>query len=57
MTVDTMDSVPAPLELGMQELESMEAPGWWTAAGVAAGVVVTGSLAYGGWALSAAIVT
>ena len=23
------------LELGMQELEAMEAPGWWTAAGVA----------------------
>ncbi len=47
----------APLELDMQELEAMEAPGWLTALGISAGVVVTASLAYGGWVLSAAIVT
>lgn len=45
------------LELGMQELEAMEAPGWWTAVGVSAGVVVSASVAYGSWAVSAAIVT
>ena len=44
------------LELSMQELETLEAPGWWTAAGIAAGVVVTGAAVYGGWAASAALV-
>lgn len=47
----------APLELDMQELEPMEAPGWWTAAGISAGVIVSASAAYGSWALSVAIVT
>ncbi|MGE7389603.1 daptide-type RiPP, partial [Streptomyces sp. NPDC004126] len=32
------ETFPA-LELGMQELEAMEAPGWWTGIGVSAGVV------------------
>ncbi|MFI2032954.1 daptide-type RiPP [Streptomyces buecherae] len=45
------------LELGMQELEAMDAPGWWTAAGVSAGVVVSASAAYGSAAASAALVT
>ncbi|GGZ11934.1 daptide-type RiPP [Streptomyces nitrosporeus] len=26
------------LELGLQELEAMEAPGWWTTGGVVVGV-------------------
>lgn len=50
-------TIHAPLELDMQELEPMEAPGWWTAAGVVAGVIVSASVAYGSYALSAAIVT
>lgn len=29
------------LELGMQELEAMEAPGWWTGIGISVGAVVT----------------
>ncbi|MCG7416910.1 MULTISPECIES: daptide-type RiPP [Microbacterium] len=42
------------LELAMQELEPMEAPGWWTAAGVAAGVIASASAAYGSYVLTAA---
>ena len=45
------------LELGMQELEAMDAPGWWTAAGVVAGVIVSASAAYGSAVLSAAAIT
>jgi len=30
-----------PGELELQELESMEAPGWWTAGGVAVGISIT----------------
>ncbi|GLY14439.1 hypothetical protein LWF15_27630 [Kineosporia rhizophila] len=30
-----------PAELELQELESMEAPGWWTAGGVAVGISIT----------------
>ncbi|MGI5197044.1 daptide-type RiPP [Streptomyces sp. CA-288835] len=26
------------LELGLQELEAMEAPGWWTTGGVVVGI-------------------
>lgn len=42
------------LELAMQELEPMEAPGWWTAIGVSVGVVVTATAAYGTYVLTAA---
>lgn len=42
-------------ELQMQELEPMEAPGWWTAAGVVAGVVVSGLVVYGSIAATIAI--
>ncbi|OEJ29522.1 hypothetical protein AR457_18435 [Streptomyces agglomeratus] len=48
---------PAELELGMQELEAMEAPGWWTAAGVSAGVVGTSAAGYLSYVASAAIIT
>lgn len=34
------------LELAMQELEALEAPGWWTAAGVVAGVGATAVASY-----------
>jgi hypothetical protein len=51
------DSVIADLELGMQELEPMEAPGWWTVIGISAGAAVSASAAYSGWVVSAAIVT
>lgn len=36
------------LELAMQELEALEAPGWWTAAGVVAGVGATAVASYVG---------
>ena len=35
------------LELGMQELEAMEAPGWSTWAGFGTGTAVTSAVAYG----------
>ncbi|MFD4633546.1 daptide-type RiPP [Streptomyces sp. NPDC058284] len=44
------------LELGLQELETLEAPGWWTGAGVSVGVVSASAAAYGSWALTAAAV-
>ncbi|MFC5827803.1 daptide-type RiPP [Nonomuraea insulae] len=34
----------APLELGMQELEAMEAPGWGTFWGVVTGVTVVSAV-------------
>ncbi len=49
-----MENAPA-LELDMQELEPMEAPGWGTALGISAGIIVGASAAYGSYALSAAI--
>jgi len=39
------------LELDMQALEPMEAPGWWTFAGVVTGVVVGTAAAAGGYML------
>ncbi|MFG2311991.1 daptide-type RiPP [Streptomyces sp. NPDC048566] len=50
-----VDTFPA-LELGMQELEAMEAPGWWTAVGVSAGVVVASAAGYGSYVASAAVI-
>lgn len=35
------------LEIGMQELEAMEAPGWATWAGFSTGTAVSGAVAYG----------
>ncbi|MFC4066939.1 daptide-type RiPP [Actinoplanes subglobosus] len=55
--VEHNDTVTPDLELGLQELEAMEAPGWWTAAGVSAGVVVTSAAGYGGYIASVAILT
>ncbi|MFY4722024.1 daptide-type RiPP [Streptomyces sp. LaBMicrA B280] len=52
-----IEKIQPVLELGMQELEAMDAPGWWTAAGVGAGIVVSASAAYGSAALSAAAIT
>lgn len=43
------------LELGMQELEAMEAPGWWTGIGVGVGAAVTYVTIYA--AVSGAAVT
>ncbi|WP_188266064.1 MULTISPECIES: daptide-type RiPP [unclassified Streptomyces] len=43
------------LELGMQELEAMDAPGWWTVVGISAGVIVSASAAYGSAAVSIAV--
>ncbi|WP_165000961.1 MULTISPECIES: daptide-type RiPP [Micrococcaceae] len=41
------------LDLGIDNLESLEAPGFWsTAAGVGAGTVVAGAIVYGGGALA-----
>lgn len=50
-----MSQNPQTLELGMQELEAMEAPGWWTAIGVGAGAAVTYVTIYA--AVSGAAVT
>lgn len=52
-----MESTQPALELGLQELEPMEAPGWATWAGISVGIVVSASAAYSGWVLSATIVT
>ncbi|MFD3544169.1 daptide-type RiPP [Streptomyces sp. NPDC058655] len=47
------------LELGMQELEAMEAPGFWsTAAGVSAGMSTVSAVAYSAaWVASVSIAT
>jgi hypothetical protein len=45
------------LELGMQELEPMEAPGLWTAIGASVGATVVSLSAYGSYAASVAITT
>ncbi|MEU9718896.1 daptide-type RiPP [Streptomyces sp. NPDC047976] len=55
MQDNAIDTFPA-LELGMQELEAMEAPGWWTGIGVSAGVVVTSAAGYGSYVASAALI-
>ncbi|MEV8535711.1 daptide-type RiPP [Streptomyces sp. NPDC051211] len=34
------------LELGMQELEAMEAPGWWSVGGYISGAGVSGAVTY-----------
>ncbi len=54
MPTSTMSDVRA-LELGMQELEAMEAPGWWTGLGVAAGAAATYASIYA--AVSGAAIT
>ncbi|MFC1408291.1 daptide-type RiPP [Streptacidiphilus sp. N1-12] len=51
------DEFGTALELGMQELEAMEAPAFWTAVGVGVGIVVSVSAAYASFAVSAIIVT
>jgi hypothetical protein len=33
------------LELGLQELEAMEAPGWWTTGGVVVGISIVSIVA------------
>lgn len=52
----TVDREIAALELGLQELETLDAPGWWTGIGVSVGVTAASAAAYGGWALTAATV-
>lgn len=37
------------LELAMQELEALEAPGFWTAVGASVGATVVSAAAYGGY--------
>jgi hypothetical protein len=34
------------LELGMQELEALEAPGWWSVTGYISGASVGGAVTY-----------
>ncbi|GCD44720.1 daptide-type RiPP [Streptomyces paromomycinus] len=53
------ESANHELELGMQELEAMEAPGFWsTAAGVGAGISVTGAVGYSiAWGISVSVAT
>ncbi len=45
-TTPTGAEFESGLELAMQELEALEAPGWWTAAGVVAGVGATAVASY-----------
>lgn len=49
MSIATLNNEPAFLELDMQALEPMEAPGWWTFAGVVTGVVVSTAGAAGSY--------
>lgn len=35
------NAVTEPVEIELQDLESMEAPGWWTVGGVVVGVSIT----------------
>lgn len=44
------------LELGLQELETLEAPGFWTGVGVSVGVISASAAAYGSYALTAAVI-
>jgi hypothetical protein len=47
LEVSTGPALAAPgLELAMQELEALEAPGWWTAIGVSAGVSAVSVASY-----------
>ncbi|AJE84334.1 MULTISPECIES: daptide-type RiPP [Streptomyces] len=46
----------AALELGLQELETLEAPGLWTNVGISVGVVSASAAAYGSYALTAATI-
>lgn len=36
--METVETVIEPLELDMQELEPMDAPGFWTGVGIGAGL-------------------
>ncbi|MEX5636265.1 hypothetical protein [Parafrankia sp. FMc2] len=50
-----MEFVPA-LDLGVEELEGLEAPAWWEyVLGFGAGAVVAGGALYGGIAIGVAI--
>ncbi|MCL1870358.1 MAG: hypothetical protein FWF90_08100 [Promicromonosporaceae bacterium] len=49
--MDTLTDVQAreilaPLELEMQELEAMEAPGFWDVTGYISGAAVSGAVSY-----------
>ena len=49
-------SAPSDLLLDVEELEAMEAPGFWdTVGGIAVGTVVGGAAIYGGVAIGIAI--
>lgn len=54
--VTVQDEQPG-LELAMQELEALEAPGLWTAVGASVGATVVSTAAYSGYAASVAITT
>lgn len=51
-----MNKVAPVIDLGVEELETLEAPGFWdTAGGVVAGGVVGTAAVYGGFALGVAL--
>jgi hypothetical protein len=56
METYSMDRASAALELGLQELETLEAPGFWTGVGIGVGVVSASLVAYGSYALTAATI-
>ncbi len=47
----------APLELGLQELEELDAPGWGDVIGFSAGVIVGSAATYVGSALAVSAIT
>ncbi|MCG8654523.1 daptide-type RiPP [Yimella sp. NH-Cas1] len=56
MSKTMVDDQIESLELGLQELESLEAPGFWTTVGVSVGVTAASAAAYGSYAVSVATV-
>ena len=51
------DITTAPLELGLQELEELEAPGWGDVSGFSLGVVASAGATYIGSALAISAIT
>ncbi|WP_170944679.1 daptide-type RiPP [Rhodococcus sp. 14-2483-1-1] len=49
------DNNALPLELALQELEPLEAPGWATTIGISVGTGAASAAAYGSFALSVAL--
>ncbi|WP_298455207.1 daptide-type RiPP [uncultured Cellulomonas sp.] len=53
----SIDASAAPLELGLQELEELEAPGWIDVVGFSLGAVASSAVTYIGSALAVSAIT